>query len=468
VRRGFALALAALALALPGAAHAERRGIGPGRPIPAPPGRTDAELLAKAMRIEAGMDAHLSPEGILAYVHRVGADPARLSHDVLALSDAAMWTGCYAAAEACRYKVTRDPAALERCRTLARGLAFLTAASGRHGGLVRNAGRPLPGSPPAEKSEPSPIGQGYWVRGDPSRDQLAGVTLGWALLGRFVDDNAIYVLARDHVGAIARQLVRDNMWLRDLRGHKTEHGELRADVEQMPLLRNGRFAAIGLAPVAAARWLDRSDGEIDRAYRRLQKLGWGRALPEQFTWLRDLQTQSDVNMGSIALCTVFLMADQGESDAARSGLGRIRQATVGWWNGGVLACGLLGGLAKERGEVIDELRAVLHHMSEEEVPFAGTLERQERRIVTIWERGNSHWAWKDQLDLARYVPRGAGRTAETHTRADWLFAYWLARAAGALDPGTLVAGAPGAAGPPAAPPPVPPGAGPPGPVGAPR
>jgi hypothetical protein len=323
---------------------------------------------------------------------------------------------------------------------------------------VRNVGRPLPGTPPAEKSEPSPIGQGFWVRGDPSRDQLAGVTLGWALLGRFVDDPEVFTLARDTLGAIARQLVVDHMWVRDIRGHKTEYGELRADVEQMPLLRNGRLAAIGLAPIAAARWLNRQDPELDRAYRRLQKLGWGRALPEQFTWLRDLQNQSDVNMVCLSLCTLFLMSDQGESDAARSGLGRVRQATVGWWNGGVLACGLLGGLHKERAEVIDELRAVLHHMSEEEVPFAGTIERQERRIVTIWERGNSHWAWKDQLDLLRIVPAGAPRWGMTHTRADWLFAYWLARAAGALEPGPLgaqpppVASVPGSALPPPAPP----------------
>jgi hypothetical protein len=438
VRASLLLALAALTVLAPGPASAERRGLGPGRPVPAPAGRTDAELFAKAMRLEARMDAHISPEGVLAYVHRTGADAARLSHDVLVLSDAAIWTGCYAAAEACRWKVTRDPAALVRVRTLARGLALLTAASGRHGGLVRNVGRPLAGIPPAERSEPSPLGQGYWIRGDVSRDQLAGVTLGWACLGRFVDDAEVYALAKNTLGAIARQLVVDNMWLRDVRGQKTEHGELRADVEGMPLLRNGRLASIGLAPVAAARWLDRQDPELERAYRRLQKLGWGRALPEQFTWLRDLQKQSDVNMVALALCTVFLMSDQGESDAARSGLGRLRQATVGWWNGGVLACGLLGGLHEERAAVIDELRAVLHLMPEEEVPFAGTVERAEGRIPTVWQRGNSHWAWKDQLDLFRYVPEGVtAREPDTHTRADWLFAYWLARAAGALDPGPL-------------------------------
>lgn len=408
---------------------------GPGRPVPAPAGRTDAELLPKALRLEARMDAHLSPEGLLAYEHQVGADAARLSHDVLALSDAAIWTGCYAAAEACRWHVSRDPEALRRARVLARGLALLSAASGRPGGLVRNVGRPLPGSPPAERSEPSPLGQGYWCRGDPSRDQLAGVTLGWAALGRFVDDPEVARLAREQIGAIARRLVVDGMWLRDVRGAKSEHGELRADVEGAWWLRNGRLAAIGLAPVVVARRLDPAAADVEVMAQRLRHLGWVKALPEQFTWLRDLQNTSDVQMSCLALTALFLCGDRDVADAARSGLGRLSAASVGWWNGGVLALGLLGGLWDERPRVLDELRAVLHAMPEDEVPFARVVERREERIPTIVERGNSHWSWKDHLGLFREVPPGTPRSTTTYTRADWLFAYWLARAAGGLDPG---------------------------------
>jgi hypothetical protein len=403
--------------------------------VPAPPGRTDLELKAKAARLEARMDAHISPEGVLAYEHQVGAGPERLSHDVLALSDAAMWTGCYAGAMACRWRLTRDPQALARVRTLARGLALLSAASGRPGGLVRNVGRPLPGSAQAEMSEPSPLGQGYWVRGDPSRDQLAGVTFGWGMIGICVDDPEISALAREQSGAIARRLVQDGMWLRDLRGAKPEHGELRVDVPGAPFIKNGRFAAIGLAAVGVARRLDPHAQDLEVMWQRLKKLGWSSALPDQLTWLRELQSPSDAQMASLALATLFHTSEKDVADAARAGLGRIRASTIGWWNGGLCALGLLGGLADERPQALAELRAVLHGMPEEEVAYAHVVERKEFAIPTIWERGNSHWAWKDHLGLFRHVPPGTPLGTVSYTRADWLFAYWLGRAALALEPG---------------------------------
>jgi hypothetical protein len=415
--------------------EADRALNGPGRPVPAPAGRTDAELLERAMRLQARMPAHLSPEGLLAYEHRVGASPEQLSEDVLKLSDAAIWTGCYAAAQACRWHVTRDPLALEELRRLVHGLHMLERASGREGGLVRNVGRPLPGSSGFEKSEPSPMGEGMWCRGDVSRDQLAGVTLGWAAIGRFVEDATLKEAARSHLAALARRLRADRMWLRDLRGRKTDYGELREDVEGIPFTKNGRHAAIGLAPVVAAVALDPAPDLADHL-RRLLDDGWGRALPEQFAWLPPLQSPSSVNMGYLALLTCRLM-DRGIVAAkALEGLGRLRAATRGWWNGGYCACLLLGGLQHRRAEVVDELRAVLHLMTEDEVPYAQQTTRHVSFIPTIVQRGNTHWTWKDQLGLVREQPApGSPRSAVTYTRADWLFAYWLARAGGALDPG---------------------------------
>ena len=415
-------------------AQADRALNGPGRPVPAPAGRSDAELAEKAARLQGRMRAHLSPEGLLAYVHRVGATPEELSHDVLQLSDAAIWSGCYAASQACRWHVTRDPAALDELRVLADGLALLARASGREGGLVRNVGRPLPGSPPAEKSEPSPLGQGFWCRADPSRDQLSGLTLGWAAIGRYVEDPALREQARAHLVALARRLRADKMWLRDPRGRRTEYGELREDVEGLPWVKNGRLAAIGLAPFVAAAALDPAP-DVHDALRRLLDDGWGRALPEQQTWLPPLQAPSGVNMACLALLTCRLMDRGVVASRALEGLGRLRAATRGWWNGGFLACALLGGLEHRRCEAVDELRAVLHLMSEEEVPFADVPHRRLRAIPTIAQRGNADWAWKDELGLFRYTPPGVARRASfTYTRADWLFAYWLARAAGELDP----------------------------------
>ena len=40
--------------------------------------------------------------------------------------------------------------------------------------------------------------------------------------------------------------------------------------------------------------------------------------------------------------------------------------------------------------------------------------------------------WREEVDLEVAVPS----RMTTYTRADWLFAYWLARAAGELDPGS--------------------------------
>jgi hypothetical protein len=46
------------------------------------------------------------------------------------------------------------------------------------------------------------------------------------------------------------------------------------------------------------------------------------------------------------------------------------------------------------------------------------------------------WAWKNDPFRAEWgVERATPSREKTYTRADWLFAYWLARAAGALDPG---------------------------------
>ena len=51
---------------------------GPGHPIFPKPERTDAELFAKAARIQARMWKHISPEGLLVDKHKVGADLEKL------------------------------------------------------------------------------------------------------------------------------------------------------------------------------------------------------------------------------------------------------------------------------------------------------------------------------------------------------------------------------------------------------
>src|SRR5438105_2550262 len=73
---------------------------------PAPPSPLDPRdrlLYERALRVGRAVSRrHVSPEGVLAYIHRPGATPEQLSHDALLKADTAIWTGCYAASVACR------------------------------------------------------------------------------------------------------------------------------------------------------------------------------------------------------------------------------------------------------------------------------------------------------------------------------------------------------------------------------
>ncbi|MDJ0973565.1 MAG: hypothetical protein QNJ98_03830, partial [Planctomycetota bacterium] len=128
-----------------GASPTEARdgGPGPARPLWPKPGRTDAMLYEKAMTLQAQMWHHISPEGLLVYRHPRGAGPAELSNESIDRADAAIWTGCYAAAQACRWHVTGDADALAQVKVLAEGLANLSRVTGVTGRLARNVGVPI-------------------------------------------------------------------------------------------------------------------------------------------------------------------------------------------------------------------------------------------------------------------------------------------------------------------------------------
>jgi hypothetical protein len=263
---------------------------------------------------------------------------------------------------------------------------------------------------------------------------------GWALLGIFVEDPEVRDLARRHAGAIARRLLADGMWVRNWKGDKTKYGELRADVEHLPLLRkwirvkNGMLASIGFAAVLVGASLDPSD-DLRSAVDRMRRDGWSRAMREQHTWSAGLVNASNVNMVNLALLSCVLHGDEETKADARHGMQDLRDATVGWWNAGFTGCQLLAGYLRRREEILGETRAVLHEMPLEEV-FPGREWHMELdRIATISERGIQGWAWSDSVRRLRsWEPLPAGAPRETSTRADWLFGYWLARAAGELRP----------------------------------
>lgn len=401
----------------------------------------DAMLLARAERVGRNVATrHLTPEGLLAYAHRHGATGAQLSHDALKMADTGIWSGCYAASLACRYAVTRDPEALALCRRLAAGLDLLSTATGVEGAISRAAGRPIPGEALPDAVKPSPLGGGLAYREDPSRDTLAGVVLGWTCLARFVDDPEVRAYAGRNLGAIARRLFQGGMRLRDVDGRTTEHGAL--DRKVALFVDNGSHAAIGAATVLSAlRWS--GDRDLAVAWSRLCDDGWDDAVDAQHTWVGGKAlSASNVNMAHLALL-VLALEDTGKAKRnAMEALREFRRATRGWHNGGYLACALLAGVQVDRGAMVEELRATLLAMPATEVPWVGGQPVERGKPVPLERRPVSVWTWKQDPDRELLAMPGMRPDPErTFTRADFLFAYWLARAAGVLDPAPAPASA---------------------------
>jgi hypothetical protein len=377
----------------------------------------------------------VSPEGLLAYEHRIGATPEQLSADTLNRADVAIWTGCYAASLACRYAVTKDREALAEARRIAAGLDLLSAATGEPGAISRSVGVPIQGEPRKGTIRPSPLGGGLHYRADPSRDSLTGIVLGWSLLARYVDDPEVRAYAAKNLVAIARRLFHRGMNLRDVDGDITTYGRLDHRVGPGRLLENGSHAAIGLACVTAAAVHGR-DPRLVEAVRHLHDKGWDDAVDAQWTFLGEPVTSaSNLNMAHLALLCLALDAQGRPQRNAMAALRELRRKTCGWQNGGYLACALLAGQRIDRERTVAELRATLLSMPASEVEWAGTQKLEQPSPVPIALRPTSVWAWKQSPFEMEVGREGARPSAErTFTRADFLFAYWLARAAGELSP----------------------------------
>jgi hypothetical protein len=422
------LASAAVAVALlPRAAPRADAGTGPYD-------ARDRLLLDRALRIGRVTSArHVSPEGLLAYEHPRDAGPDGLSKAALEHADTGIWSGCYAASVACRYAVTRDPEALGEARRVAAGLDLLSRATGVEGCICRAVGRVSPESLRGPHL-PSPAIPGLAYREDPSRDTLSGVVLGWDCLARFVDDPEVHAIAAKNLGAIARRLVAGGMQLRDVDGHVTTHGKLEPTVA-LGLVGVGEHASIGLATVRAGlRWSGGQD--LLDAWRKLDKKGWVDAVDDQNTWLKAVHnTASDWNMIHHALLVLALDDDGKAKRKAMAALRDLRRNSRGWENGSYLGCALLAGQQVDRDESVSELREALLRMPAAAGPFLGTRVVTRGSLVPIERRPVNVWQWK-QNPFREEVGReeAVEDPSTTYTRADFLFAYWLARAAGELDP----------------------------------
>ena len=400
----------------------------------APQDARNGLLLARAVRVGRNVETrHLSPEGLLAHQHRKDATPAQLSADVLRHADTAIWAGCYAASVACRYAVTREPEALALAKRCAAGLDLLSSATGVPGCISRAAGRPIAGEEAGRDVQTSPLGGGLAYRGDPSRDTLAGVVLGWECLARFVEDAEVRAYASKNLGALARRLKDDGMHLKDVDGKTTTYGSL--DPKVAGVLENGMHAAIGLATIQAGlTWSPGQD--LEDAWRALDRRGWFDAVDSQWTWLGTKVTSaSNMNMVHLSLLTLALEAKGKPQRKATDALREFRRKTHGWQNGAYLSIALLAGQKEDRAGMVEELRETLLAMRPEEVPWRGAPIVTQSFLVPIERRPVDLWLWKidphkEQLTGPETVPD----PVETYSRADWLFAYWLGRAAGELVP----------------------------------
>lgn len=169
--------------------------------------------------------------------------------------DSAIWTGHWLAAEAFRYQVTRDPAALDQVRTALQGIRNLVDVTGYD--MLARCYVPVD-SPFAEgmlreeqenRNYPGTcLGVACrWV-GNTSRDQYIGVFFGLSAAWEQVDDANVKAAARDLITRLLNRLLDDDWAIRMPDGGLSSVFWHRADQKLSLLLtgarvNNGRFGS---------------------------------------------------------------------------------------------------------------------------------------------------------------------------------------------------------------------------------
>lgn len=180
-------------------------------------------LLRKAMRYESQMGRiHLNPEGLVRYAAR--EDGLR----IMSLPDTTIWTGCYVAAEAFRWAVTRDPDARARLSRSLHGLHLLQEVTGKKGLLARTfwKGHFSPSPESGEWHAGTGDFSDYMWLGDVSADQVNGAFFGYALAFDLLKDRPLRQQIGGDAGAIADHLLEHRMRIVDIDGRPTRHGHL--------------------------------------------------------------------------------------------------------------------------------------------------------------------------------------------------------------------------------------------------
>jgi hypothetical protein len=198
-----------------------RRDLGPDPP----PRPRDGRLRRKAEQFESAMEHHLTPEGLVLTERLIDPDP----EDPLNAQDAAIWTGCYVAAEACRWLVTRDSGARARLDRSLRGHTSpdATGVPGVLARMVKRTPAPVPGEKPAWRQGVDGMAAYRWM-GDVSVDQYAGVFFGYAAAHEAVEDAAARTAIADRVGRLVDRLIDHGWRIVDADGRPTKHSDLSA------------------------------------------------------------------------------------------------------------------------------------------------------------------------------------------------------------------------------------------------
>jgi hypothetical protein len=180
-------------------------------------------LFGKAMGYESQMGRiHLSSEGRVRYAFREDGPQLRT------LPDTTIWTGCYVAAEAFRWAVTKDPDAKVRLARSLDALYLLQAVTGKDGLLARTfwKGHFVPSPAAGEWHSGTGDFTDYMWLGDVSADQVNGAFFGYALAFDLLKDPSLRQQITSDVSAIADHLLDHKMKIVDIDGLPTRHGHL--------------------------------------------------------------------------------------------------------------------------------------------------------------------------------------------------------------------------------------------------
>ncbi len=148
------------------------------------------------------------------------------------LESTGLWTAMYLASQAFRYAVTGEEEAVENARIAVAGLSDLTGVTGIPGLYGRAYARPdvaytrdVVGASGWVES-PAPDYEGWWYRGDVSKDTMDGIMWGYVVALDLFDDHELRDQVRRLLLTFVERLVADDLQILDHTGEVTEHGRM--------------------------------------------------------------------------------------------------------------------------------------------------------------------------------------------------------------------------------------------------